>query len=333
MPQLSYLQNAIIAQPGMAFDAEAAARDAVSRVAAVNIPFGVYCEIITSGSQAGQAQPLQVSVLGGATAVHVTNASAAVTWTGNVSIPAGQGVVFSSQPGVVYYFTAAISAAASGTLANVYSGSTSTTATMANAPYAPNVAGISLFDPLGVEQNYATWTVPTVLAGTVSVTNGSASITFSQNQTLAAGQPLVFSSQPGVQYFLTSAVTAGTAGTLTANYQGATNGSTTTTLPQSGSSVTGWKAGTPVPFMRRGRIWAAGDGGGTALRYGPINVNHSSTGANPQGVFTFSAVSQTAGSEIDVAPGVTIWNPDNITVPQVDPFGNLFKSYPVEINV
>jgi hypothetical protein len=60
----------------------------------------------------------------------------------------------------------------------------------------------------------------------VGVTNGSPDITFAANQTLAAGTPLVFASQPNVTYFLEAAVTAGTAGVLTQNYSGTTNSAT-----------------------------------------------------------------------------------------------------------
>lgn len=72
----------------------------------------------------------------------------------------------------------------------------------------------------------------TALSGTVSVSHGSASITFSTNQTLAQGAAVVFASQPGVVYYLASAINAGTAGTLTTTYTGTTNGATTTTTGQ-----------------------------------------------------------------------------------------------------
>ena len=67
----------------------------------------------------------------------------------------------------------------------------------------------------------------TSLAGTVTVTNGSASVTFSQNQTLAGGTILVFASQPGVQYILAFTLSAGKAVTLTSNYTGTSTGSAT----------------------------------------------------------------------------------------------------------
>lgn len=333
MPQLNYSQNAIPAQPGMVYDLSSlSAGDIVSRVAAVTIPFGVRCEVIQSGSQAGMAQPVQGKNLAGT--VTVTNASAAITFSTAQTIAAGQAVTFSAQPGVIYYIVAAISAGTTGALDRAYNGTTSSTGTTALMPYTTaGDLGVSVFDPLGTEQQYTTFGVPTALAGTVSVTNGSASITFSQNQTLAAGAQLTFSSQPGVVYQLAAAITAGTAGTLVTNYSGATNASATTTLQPTSSTSNGWKAGQAVPFLRRGRIWAAFDTGGTQARNGAVNVWHSSDGTHAQGVFTFSAVAQTAGAEIDVAPGTVVWNPDLVGLSYVDPFGNGQTVGCVEINI
>lgn len=193
--------------------------------------------------------------------------------------------------------------------------------------------GISVFDPLGVEQNYTTWQVPLALAGTVAVTNGSASVTFSTAQTLPAGAEIVFASQPGVPYFLLTALAAGTAGTLTQKYGGTTAGATTTTQLGTGSQASGWLKGMLVPFMRRGRIWTAWDGGGTLVRGGPINLRHSSTGANPQGLFTFTAAQTTVGNEIDIAPNCSVWNPSLSAGAYVDPFGNSFNVVPVGISL
>lgn len=67
------------------------------------------------------------------------------------------------------------------------------------------------------------------LSGTISVTNGSAAVTFSTSQTLAAGTALVFASQSSVVYYLTGAV-SGTSGTLSTNYTGTTNASTTSVV-------------------------------------------------------------------------------------------------------
>jgi hypothetical protein len=69
-----------------------------------------------------------------------------------------------------------------------------------------------------------------VIAGTVAVTDLSAAITFSQAQTIAAGTTLVFASQPGIPYQLLNAIAAGTAGTLTTPYVGATAAATTATV-------------------------------------------------------------------------------------------------------
>ena len=262
MPQLSYSQNAIPGQPGMAFDNELSSRDVVTAIAAVNIPFGVYCEL----NATGQAVPMQDS----------------------------------------------------GTTVS----------------FLPLKLGISLFDPLGVEQAYTTWTVPATLAGTVSVANGNAGITFSTNQTLAQGTAIVFSSQPGVEYFLAQAVSASTLATLTVKYGGTTNGAATTTTPGNGSTASGWLKGQAVPFMRKGRIWVATDASGSQVQTGPINVWHSSDGTHAQGVFTFLVASATGGAEIDVAPGCLAWNVGKqYSAQYTDPWGNVFSTTPVEINI
>ena len=196
MPQLNYTQNAVIGQPGQAFDAEAFSRDVVSRVCSAVIPFGTICAMDANGF----AVPVQDATTGGA--------------------------------------------------------------------FQPKLLGIALYDALAVEEAYAAPPVPPTGAGSSSV---------------------------------------------------------------------GYPIGRAVPFMRKGRIWVAGDATGTATRYGAINVNHSSTGAFAQGVFTFSAVSATVGHEIDIAPICVVWNPDLIGgttgISVTDPFGNIFKIYPVEINL
>jgi hypothetical protein len=327
MPQLSVTQNAIPAQPGMPFDAEASSRDVVSAVCAVNIPFGVLCEF----NSAGQAIPVQdATTLSGT--VTVANGNASITFSTAQTLPLGQILYFSAQPGVPYRLAAAVNASTSGTLERTYSG-TGTTGLLTSLGFNPLTIGISMFDPLGVEQNYVQWAVPTVLTGTVSVINNSTTVTFNTNQSLAQGTPVVFTSQPGVEYFIAQAITSATVAQLTVAYSGTTNGSTTTTLPGQGSTNVGWKQGTAAPFMRRGRIWVAGDASGSAVQYGPVNVHHSSTGANAQGVFTFLAVSPTVGNEIDVAPGCTVWNPGlGYNAQYTDPFGNVFSMYVVELN-
>ena len=194
-PQTNIAIGPIAGMPGQAYDSEASNRDVVSRVAAVNIPFGVYCELNASGLLV----PMQDATTG--------------------------------------------------------------------SSFAPLSWGISLFAPFGAEEAYVPFTVPNV--GT-------------------------------------------------------------------GATASGYLKGQAVPVMRRGRVWASWDGGGTVTRTGPINVNHSSDGTHPQGVFTFSAVSPTAGHEIDIAPSVTTYNPDLVVTTGssfTDSFGNVFSTIPVEIHI
>jgi len=76
------------------------------------------------------------------------------------------------------------------------------------------------------------------LSGTVTVTNGSANITFSTAQSIPAGTTLFFSAQSGVAYVLSAAV-SGTTGTLTTNYTGTTS-NTGTTQTGVGDNQTFW---------------------------------------------------------------------------------------------
>lgn len=74
------------------------------------------------------------------------------------------------------------------------------------------------------------YTIPftgTAVTGTVAVTNGSANLTFSLSQTMAAGDLLVFASQPGVYYAVGAAISGSTSGALTTNYTGTTAAATT----------------------------------------------------------------------------------------------------------
>lgn len=201
--------------------------------------------------------------------------------------------------------------------------------------FLPKLAGIAILDPFGREQDYAAPTIPTVLAGTVTTTNNSTALTFTTAQTLAAGQPFQVSNQIGVIYYIAVATSASTSAVMTAKFTGTGAAGLTATLVQAGSSTKGYRAGQIIQIMRNGYIWALGDGGGTATQTGPINVRHSSTGANPQGVFTFTAASTTAGNEIDIAPSCSVFNPTlqggtgGLVV--TDPFGNTNTIYPVEI--
>lgn len=67
-----------------------------------------------------------------------------------------------------------------------------------------------------------------------------------------------------------------------------------------------YQAGEMVRVLMRGRIFASWSGTTqTAFAYGtsgqPLHVWHSSTGANPQGVFTDAATSSVAGAEVAAA--------------------------------
>jgi hypothetical protein len=330
VPQLNYSQNAIIAQPGMVMDGPEFAFDKVSRICSAVIPFGTLCEMDANGN----AQPVQdATTLSGT--VTVTNGNASITFSTAQTLAAGTALIFSDQPSVVYYLASNVAAATAGTLTVLYSG-TGGAGKLTSLVFSPNLVGISIFDPLGEEENYVPWSVPVTLAGTVTVTIGSPTLTFTSNQTLAAGTTIVFSQQPGVPYFIKTATTASTSATLTANYAGTVGGGGGTAVTSGlGSTCPGYKIGRSVPFLRKGRIWVLGDAGGTVLQYGAINVNHSST-TGAQGVFTFTGVTQTAGSEVSVAPGCVIYQPNtgaNQATSVTDSFGNTFFIYPVEISI
>lgn len=110
----------------------------------------------------------------------------------------------------------------------------SATANLAN--WAPGVTATTLCPVGGYAQIPPVAIASGVLSGSVSVTNGSTSITFSTSQTLVAGAAITFTSQPGVTYYLASAVTGSTSGTLSRAYSGKSNaGAQTNTLPSHAS--------------------------------------------------------------------------------------------------
>lgn len=106
------------------------------------------------------------------------------------------------------------------------------------------------------------------------------------------------------------------------------------------SFTPGYLAGEPVPVLHRGRIFVAQDGGGSWTNFGSgtLNVWHSSTGANPQGVFTFTATQSTAGAEIDNAPAwmvplkPTSLSPNAFTGTFTDGFGQSVTIGVVNVN-
>lgn len=207
-----------------------------------------------------------------------------------------------------------------------------------------------------------------LIAGTVSVTNASPNITFSQAQTILAGTRLTFASQAGVVYILGEDITAGTAGVLDVNYTGTTNASTTASLPGAsygpsligvsvmdvvgaeqgyqtyqvpnagvGSTFVGYPKGRAVPVCRKGRIWTLWDGStSTPLPFpdGSMNVIHSSTGANPQGVVTTKAPSTTAGFEIDPLPACCqLYDPRQLSGTYTDAFGTTTSMVVMSLNL
>lgn len=109
---------------------------------------------------------------------------------------------------------------------------------------------------------------------------------------------------------------------------------------QTGTSTPGYAAGEMVPVMVKGAIWVQFDNGGTwPATFGTVNVRHSSTGANPQGVFTQTAVSAVAGNEIDTcAAWVSGFTPMPNASPQpfvgnfTDGWGNTYGIAPLSVN-
>jgi hypothetical protein len=84
------------------------------------------------------------------------------------------------------------------------------------------------------------WASGTPIAGTVALTNGSTSITFSQTQTLPTGTQLYFAEQPGIIYTIASpGITAGMTGTLTQPYSGITAPASAATIPGAGWALIG----------------------------------------------------------------------------------------------
>lgn len=135
----------------------------------------------------------------GSGTVSVTNGSANITFSGAQTFPKGQLFVFSSQPGVYYALSAAISSVTAGVLTGNYTGTT-------------NAA--------------ATWTTLAPLAGTFNAVNGSATVASSASQVAAVlpGESIQFVSQLGTYYTVLS-VSASTV-TLTSPYTGTTNATT-----------------------------------------------------------------------------------------------------------
>ena len=95
----------------------------------------------------------------------------------------------------------------------------------------------------------------TALSGTVTVTKGSTAITFSANQTLAAGTLLEFTDAPGTWYTLASAIATSKNGTLTTAYTGAGGAGETATPADTVTTV----AGSAALVFGKAQTFAAGD--------------------------------------------------------------------------
>lgn len=103
-----------------------------------------------------------------------------------------------------------------------------------------------------------------------------------------------------------------------------------------GSTFAGYPIGFSVPVVRRGRIWTLWDGStATALplAIGAMNVIHSSTGANPQGVVTTKAPQTTAGFEIDVLAGAVLYDPRQYSGTYTDAFGTTTSMVVMEVGL
>lgn len=87
----------------------------------------------------------------------------------------------------------------------------------------------------------------TALTGTVTVTFGSTTVTFSGAQTLTAGQLVTFSAQAGVSYAIAASTVASTTATLTTAFTG-TSGAGGTTTPGATTLVT--SGSTTVTFSQ-----------------------------------------------------------------------------------
>ncbi len=100
-----------------------------------------------------------------------------------------------------------------------------------------------------------------------------------------------------------------------------------------------YAAGEMVPVLRQGCIYALTDSATEQSSWanpwpslGAVNVWHSSTGANFQGVFTQLAASATAGAEIDACPTSIIGRDIGRQQTYTNGFGAVFSIAVVELN-
>lgn len=106
--------------------------------------------------------------------------------------------------------------------------------------------------------------------------------------------------------------------------------------PGSGTSVVtfgGYALGQMVPVVRKGRVFVIFDGTGSWPQMGSVNVWHSSTGANLQGVFTLHATQTTAGAEIDTLVSGVVGIRPELSGTFTDGFGQSIITGIVELNL
>lgn len=184
----------------------------------------------------------------------VTASSATVAFTVAQTLAANTPITFSSQPTTVYTIQTATIASTTATLTSNYSGSTTSgvTATTGGSaaftgffwldvpannvsPKPGAVSQVPWIDSATlallragsiVEQPFISPYLPTAgtLAGTVTVTNGSPTLTFTVAQSLPANTTLTFSNQTGNahSYTVQTATNSSTSATLTTNFTGST---------------------------------------------------------------------------------------------------------------
>jgi uncharacterized protein DUF3383 len=124
-----------------------------------------------------------------ATTATTVNGSATVTLSATNSLPAGLFLEFSNQAGVWYTVAATTSSSTTVTLTTPFTGA--------------SASGLTVTE-----------------GATTDLTVGSVDVTFSANQSLAVGDILAFSAQPGTFYALSAAVVSSTSGVLTTAYNG-----------------------------------------------------------------------------------------------------------------
>ena len=133
-----------------------------------------------------------------ATTATVVEGSPTVTLSAPNSLPAGLFLEFSNQPGIWYVVNTTTSSSTTVTLTVPFTGA--------------SASGLTVTE-----------------GATTDLTTGSADVTFSAGQSLAIGDVLTFSAQPGVYYALSAAVVSSSSGILTGPYLGTAAAASPTT--------------------------------------------------------------------------------------------------------